>query len=128
MRGNKEKIQSYIDKWTEEQEYIINKVESKAGRSLNQNSTFYKLFTDIWNHLWESKEDVHDMMLWWVFWTKEVTIWILTKDVLIEKHTSKLCKEQWIKFIDTMLAFCKKYNLPITITSREITNLYESYN
>ena len=68
------------------------------------------------------------MMLWWIFWTKEVRIWIITREVNIEKHTSKLTKEQWIKFIDTMLAFAKRENMPITVDSAEIKSLYESYN
>lgn len=118
----------FLQKQKHNQEWIIQKTNSKKWRTLAQNKTFWKLFKDVGNHLWESKDDVHDMMLWWVFWTKEVTIWILTKEVLIEKHTSKLTKEKGIKFIDTMLAFCKKYNLPITITSREIESLYKSYN
>lgn len=118
----------YMDKSEETQVFICIKKESKKWRSINQNNTFYKLFTDIGNHLWETKEDVHDMMLWWIFWTKEVRIWIITREVNIEKHTSKLTKEQWIKFIDTMLAFVKRENMPITVTSREITSLYDSFN
>jgi hypothetical protein len=94
---------------------------------LQQNKVFYKLFTDIWNHLWETKEDVKQMMLAWVFGTREVTIWRITKEINIEKHTHKLTKEQWIKFIDTILAFCKKYDLPITITPIEIQSLYDNY-
>ena len=118
----------YMDKSEETQVFICIKKESKKGRSINQNNTFYKLFTDIGNHLWETKDDVHDMMLWWIFWTKEVRIWIITREVNIEKHTSKLTKEQWIKFIDTMLAFAKRENMPITVDSAEIKSLYESYN
>lgn len=121
-------IQEYMENWKEEQVYIIEKATTKPWRSLQQNKTFYKLFTDIGNHLWETKEDVHDMMLWGIFGTKEVKIWVITRDVNIEKHTSKLTKEQGIKFIDTMLAFTKRENMPITVTSAEIKNLYESYN
>jgi hypothetical protein len=85
------------------------------------------LFENIGSHLWENKEDVHDMMLAWVFWTRTVKIGRIEKEVLIEKHTSKLDKDQGRKFIDTILAFCKKYDLPITITSKDIESLYNSY-
>ena len=116
------------DKLTKQFVCLISTKETKEIRTLQQNRTFYKLFTDIWNHLWEKKDDVHDMMLWWVFWTKEVTIWRITREVNIEKHTSKLDKEKGIKFIDTILLFCKKYNMPITVTPRELQSLYDSYN
>ena len=118
----------YLKTQKEETEWIYKKKKTKAGRSLNQNNLFYQLFTDIWNHLWEEKDDVHDMMLWWTFWTHTVKIWRIEKEILNEKHTSKLTKEQGIKFIDTMIKFCEKYDIPVTVTSREIKSLYESYN
>lgn len=128
MQWTHEDIMIYMDKYPDDQIYIIHKKESKPWRTLQQNNTFYKLFTDIGNHLWEDKDDVHDMMLWWTFWTREVTIWKIKKEVLIEKHTSKLDKEQGTRFIKTILAFCEKYDLPITVTSREIQSLYNTYN
>lgn len=124
-----EKVWDYLNKQKEEQEIIvlISNKETKEIRTLAQNNTFWKLFTDIGNHLWEDKHDVHDMLLGWVFGTHTVKLGRIEREVLNEKHTSKLTKEQGIKFIDTILAFCRKYNLPITITSREIKDLYESY-
>ena len=122
-------ITEYLEKQKEDKElvvYIANS-ETKEIRTLQQNKTFYKLFTDIWNHLWEKKDDVKEMLLAWVFWTRLVKIWKIEKEVNIEKHTSELTKEQWIKFIDTILAFCEREKLPITITSREIESLYNSY-
>lgn len=101
---------------------------TKEQRTKAQNATFYKLFTDIWNHLWETKDDVHDYLLWWVFWTHPVKLWKITKEVNNEQHTSKLSKEQWIRFIDTILKFCERENIPVTITPREKQSLYESYN
>ncbi len=118
----------YLQTQKEDINWVCEKTKNKSWRTLSQNKAFQKLFTDIWNHLWEDKDDIHDMMLWWVFGTKEVTIGRITKDVLIEKHTANLSMEKWTKLIDTILAFCKKYDLPITITSREIQSLYESYN
>ena len=128
MKWTKEIIQEYMDNWKEEQEYIIEKATTKPWRTLAQNNTFYALFTDIWNHLWEKKDDVHDMLLWWVFWVKEVKIGKITREVNIEKHTSKLTKEQGIRFIDTILKFCERESIPITLTSRQIDSLYESFN
>ena len=124
-----EEIWNYFNDLKEEQEIIviISKKENSTTRTLSQNKTFWKLFTDIWNHLWETKEDIKDMLLWGVFWTREVKVWRITREVNIEKHTHKLTKEQWIKFIDTTLAFCKKYDLPITVTPRELQDLYNSY-
>lgn len=125
-----EDITDHLEALDEDKEVVIliSSKETKEMRTIQQNKTFYKLFTDIGNHLWESKEDVHDMMLWGIFWTRSVTIWRITKEINVEKHTSKLTKDQGIHFIDTMLAFVKKYDMPITVTSREIDSLYESYN
>jgi len=116
------------EKLTKQFVCLISTKETKEIRTAWQNRTFYKLFTDIWNHLGEHKDDVHDMLLGWVFWTKQVTIGRITREVNIEKHTSKLDKEKGKRFIDTILDFCKRENMPITITSRELQSLYESYN
>ncbi len=119
----------YLDKQDSEKDIIvyISKKETKEMRTLAQNKTFWKLFTDIWNHLWEKKENVKEMMLWGVFWTEKIKVWRITREINIEKHTHKLTKEQWIHFIDSILAFTKKYNMPITVTPRELQNLYDSY-
>lgn len=124
-----EKIAEMIEKLKDNEQLnvMISKKITKEMRSLAQNRTFYKLFTDIGNHLWEDKDDVHDMLLAWVFWTREVKLWRITKDILIEKHTSELDKIKWKKFIDMILAFTKKYDMPITVDSREVQSLYDSY-
>jgi hypothetical protein len=103
------------------------KAKSKESRTLAQNRTFYKLFTDIWNHIWYTKEEVKEFMLWWVFWTKTVKHWPFTKEINIENHTHLLSKEQWIFFIESILEFCKTNDIPITITSREIESLFDSF-
>ena len=123
-------ISEYLEaRYFDNKEYIviISEKETKEIRTLAQNKSFRKLFTDIWNHLWETKEDVKEMLLGWVFGTKEVKIWKIIRDVNIEKHTSELTKEQWIHFIECILAFVKKYDMPITITSNELKSLFDSY-
>ena len=105
----------------------IEKANSKEAKTRQQEKTYYKLFTDIWNHLWEKPEDVKQMLLWWVFGTKEVKIWKITRDINIKTKTSELTKEEAIQFIDTILAFVKKYDMPITIESREFKSLIDNY-
>jgi len=124
-----EQLWEWIEKNHDKEKIVayISTKETKEIRSLSQNATFYKLFTDIGNHLWEKKDDVHDMLLAWVFGTRTVTIWKIVKEVNIEKHTSKLDKEQGIRFIDTILKFVERESMPITITSREIQSLHDSY-
>lgn len=124
------KICNYLDKYTKSENIIvyISEKETKEIRTLGQNNTFWKIFTEIWNHLWYSKEEIHDIMLWWVFGTYTVELWFIKKEMLNKPKTSKLNKEEWIKFIDEMIWFCKKHNIPIEITPREIQSLYESYN
>lgn len=120
----------YLEKIDDEKEifiYVWNK-QTKEIRSLSQNNTFWKLFTDIWNHLWYTKEETHDILLMWVFWTKTLKLWKIEKEVALKPKTSELTKEEWKNFIDTILAFCKREDLPITITSKELRSLYESYN
>ena len=57
MKWNKEKIQQYIDKWKEEQEYICEKTTTKAGRTLAQNRTWSKILTAVWIHkYWDLAE------------------------------------------------------------------------
>lgn len=123
------KLAEYLKDKKEDEVFnlLISKKITKEMRSLAQNRTFYKLFTDIWNHLWETSEDVKIYLLSAIFWTKTLTLWKTSIEVPLESHTSKLTKEQWKIFIDTILKFCEAKDLPITITSRELESLYLSY-
>jgi len=82
-----EQASTFIDKNSNKEKLVcyISTKETKEIRSISQNSTFYKLFTDIWNHLWETKDDIHDMMLAWIFWTKTVKVWVFEREVNNEK-------------------------------------------
>lgn len=125
-----DKVCEYLDKQKEDKEIIVviaNK-DTKKIRSLSQNNTFWKLFTEIWNHLWYKKEEIHDILLGWVFGTYEITIWPVNKQMLNKPKTSELTKEEWIHFIDSILEFCKTHNIPVEITPREIQSLYNSFN
>ena len=123
-----EKLFEILEK-KQDKEIIIEIVDkkSKRWRSIAQNNSFYKLFTDIWNHLWEDKEAVKEMLLAWIFWTTIKKLWIFEKDVNNEPKTSKLSIEQWKEFIDKTLAFVDKYQMPITLTSIEKQDLYNWY-
>lgn len=120
----------YLESLKQNEEIIvwINKKENRETRSLSQSRTFRLLFTGIWNHLWYSKEEIHDIMLWWVFGTYEVVLWPITKQMLNKPKTSELSKEEWIHFITSIIEFCKKENIPVEITSRDIQSLYDSFN
>jgi hypothetical protein len=48
--------------------------------------------------------------------------------MLNKPKTSELTKEEWIFFIDSIIEFCKSNNIPVEITPRELTSLYESFN
>ena len=114
--------------WQDEDiEWIIQKKNTKQGRTLAQNRTWYKLFSAISKHLWYSVQEVKMYMLSWCFWTKILKMSKEKMEIPVISQTSDLTKEQWIFFIDTILAFVKIKNVPVEITSREINNLYDSY-
>lgn len=127
-------VEVYIEVWKflEKNEHkqihcFISTKETKEIRTLAQNRTFYKLFTDIGNHLWETPEDIKEILLKWIFWVRVIKMWNFESEQAIEKHTSKLDIVQGKEFIDKTLAFVKKYNMPITIESKELKSLYDSY-
>jgi len=114
--------------WQDEDiEWIIQKKDTKQGRTLAQNRTWYKLFSAISKHLWYSVQEVKMYMLSWCFWTKILKMSKEKMEIPVISQTSDLTKEQWIFFIDTILAFVKIKNVPVEITSREINSLYDSY-
>ena len=128
MKWTQEVINEYMDNWKPEQEYICEKISTKAGRTLSQNSTFWKIFKGIGDKLWYSKEVVRTNILTALFWTYEVQMFWSTHLIANKTSTATLTKEEWIHVIDWALAYATKIDAWIVITSREIKSLYESYN
>lgn len=106
----------------------ISEKETKIMRTKAQNNTFYMLFDWIWKHLWEDTTRVKMYFMWWCFWVKKTKLSNTYMELPIKIETHLLEKHEWIFLIDTLLAFIKIKNIPIKITSREITDLYNSYN
>jgi len=117
----------YIDKGKEDQVYICVKKESKEWRTIQQNRTWYKLFNSISSHLWYNVDEVKMFLLAGTFGTHKMKLNTEEIEVPNENKTSKLTKEQWIFFIDTILQFVKLKDIPVEITSAETQNLYNSY-
>ena len=128
MIWTKLEIEKYMDKWTEEQEYIIDKKESKAGKTRRQEKTYYKIFWWIWNFLWYDKEVVKQNILKALFGTYEVKMFWETHLVANKSRTRDLTKEEAILLIDSSLAYAKNIGAGIEITSVEMQSLYDSYN
>jgi len=128
MKWNKTKIIDYLNKWKEGQEYICDKIESKAGRTRQQEKTYYKLINAISTHLWYNTEETKIFLLAGTFGTHKMKLHKEEIEVPNESRTSSLTKEQAIFFIDTILAFVKIKDIPVKITPREVQSLYDSYN
>jgi len=128
MKWTKQIIQQYIDKGKQDQVYICVKEENKEWRTIAQNRTWYKLFNWISTHLWYNIEEVKSFLLAGTFGTHKMKLNTEEIEVPNESRTSKLTKEQWIFFIDTILKFVKLKDIPVEITPREIQSLYDSYN
>lgn len=127
MKGNAIEIMNYLDKWKEGQIYIIDKIESKTGRTRQQEKTWYKLFNAISTHLWYNVEEVKSFLLAGTFGTHTMKLNTEEIEVPNESRTSTLTKEQWIFFIDTILKFVKLKDIPVEITPLEVQSLYDSY-
>lgn len=117
----------FLETQPKDVDWVIQKKETKQGRSLAQNRTWYKLFWAISKHLGYSIQEVKIYMLSWCFWTKTLKMSREKIEVPVISNTSDLTKEQWIFFIDTIIAFAKIKNVPVEITSEEVRNLYDSY-
>lgn len=125
MKWNKEKITNYMK---DNQVYICVKEESKEGRTLQQNRTWYKLFNWISSHLWYNTDEVKSFLLAGTFGTHKMKLNTEEIEVPNESRTSMLTKEQGIFFIETILAFVKMKDIPINITPIEVQSLYDSFN
>jgi len=127
MIGNKEKVLEYLekDKWSI---YIIEKHTTKAGRTLAQNRTFYKIFKGIWDKLWYSKETVKKNILTALFWTYECKMFWKIHLIPNKLSTTELSKEEAIELITGALEYAKKIDAGIEIIPREVNDLYNSFN
>ena len=128
MQWTKVEILEYLNKWKEDQIYIIDKKESKTWRTRRQEKTYYKILNAIANHLGYNIEEVKIYMLSWCFGTHPLKLSKEYMKIPNISRTSELTKTQWIFFIDTLLQFVEIKGVPVTITSAEVQNLYESYN
>ena len=128
-KGDKKHIIEQIEK-LKEAEYIcyIWKKENKEAKTRQQEKTYYKILNAISKHLWYTTQEVKIYILSWCFWTKPLKLNREYMEIPVISETKKLTKEQWIFFIDTLLAFTKLKNVPVEITSREVQDLYLSYN
>jgi len=101
--------------------------ETIEQRTISQNSTFYRLFSWIWKHLWEDTQTIKIYFLIWCFWSRKINLSKTEMEIPIISETSKLNKEQWILLIDTLIRFTKKHNIPCEITPKELQSLYNSF-
>ena len=127
MIWNKEEIIKFLETKKEDERWFIDKEKNKSSHTRQQQKTWYKLFNWISTHLWYNTEEVKSFLLAWTFGTH--TMQLNTEEIQVpnESRTSQLTKEQWIFFIDTILAFVKLKDIPVEITPREISSLYDSY-
>ena len=108
-------------------EWIYEKKESKAWRSLAQNRTYWKIFKAIWDKLWYKKETVRTNILTALFWTYECRMFWEIHLVPNKTSTTELDKEEAIQVIDWALWYAQKIWAWIEITPREIQDLYNNY-
>ena len=133
MQWTHEDVMIYMDKNTDDQIYIIDKKETKAGRTRQQEKTYYKIFAAI--SVFESSkwptvsvQEVKMYMLGWCFGTHKIKLSKSEMEVPNKSETSKLTKQDWIFLIDTLLLYCKVKKIPVVIEWPEIQWLYNTYN
>ncbi len=128
MIWNKDEIIEFLQNKKEDERWFIDKEKNKSSHTRQQQKTWYKLFNWISTHLWYNVEEVKSFLLAGTFGTH--TMQLNTEEIQVpnESRTSQLTKEQWIFFIDTILQFVKLKDIPVEITPREISSLYDSYN
>jgi len=133
IKGKKQevfnKMVEFLDKCSDEEIIYcyFSKKETKEIKTRSQEKTYYKILDAISKHLWYSLQEVKIYMLSWCFWTKTLQMSKEKMEIPIISETKLLTKEQWIFFIETLLAFVKIKNVPVEITSNEIKNLLLTY-
>ena len=128
MQWTHEAIMIYMDKNPDDQIYIIDKKETKAGRTRQQEKTYWKIFKWIGGKLWYKKEVVRTNLLTALFWTYEVKMFWEIHLIPNKTSTTELTKEDAIDLIDASLAYAKKIDAWIEIEWPEIQSLYNTYN
>ena len=103
-------------------EKLTTEIRTKA-----QNNMFQWVFTQIWNHLWEKKDDVKMYFLAWMFWTKTLKLSQKEYEFPIISHTSDLTKEQAMDLISILFKFIAKHKVPCKYTPRDLQSLYDNY-
>lgn len=126
MIGTTDEIFNYLYDKKADDVFEIKKKEKKSLRSLAQNNFFYWLFSEIWNHLWESKEDVKKYFMIWCFWIKEIEMFWVKQQIPIKNTTKELKKEEAIFLINTLWKFVWTHNIPCKYTPREVESLLNS--
>ena len=117
----------YLKTQKEDTDWVFDKSTTKAGKTRQQEKTYYKLFWAISKHLWYNMQEVKIYMLSGCFWTKKLKLSKEEMEIPVISNTSDLTKEQWIFLIDTLIAFAKIKNVPVKIENAEIQNLYATY-
>jgi len=128
MIWTKKEIIAKLEEAREWELYILEKKETKAWRTLQQNKTYWKIFKGIWDKLWYSKEVVRSNVLTALFWTYQVLMFWEIHKLPKKSSTTELSKQEAIQVIDWALEYAKKIDAWIEITPREVQNLYDSYN
>lgn len=114
---------NYLQTQKEETEWVLEKKNTKKGRTLWQNSFFYWLFNSIEKQSPFSTEVIKQYILWRVFWKKEV-YWDLVNN---KTQTSKLEKKEADDLINWLIIFCEENWLEIKYTNRDFENLLNTY-
>lgn len=127
MIWTKETLLPILESAEEELLWILEKKETKAGRTLAQNRTYWKIFKGIGDKLGYPKEVVKRNILIALFWTYECQMFWEVHLIPNKSSTTELDKTEAIQVIDWALEYAKKIDAGITITPKEITSLYESY-
>lgn len=127
MIWNKQEIIDFLDTQKEDALFFIDKEESRASKTRQQEKTYYKLMTDISKHLWYNVDEVKMYLLSWCFWTKKLKLSKTEIEIPVISRTRDFTKEQWIFFIDTLLKFIELKKIPITLTTQDVKNLYDNY-
>ena len=128
MIWTKQQILEKLEKANDDELWILDKKETKIWKTRQQEKTYYKILNAIANHLGYNIQEVKIYILSWCFGTHPLKLSKEYMEIPNISKTSELTKEQGIFFIDTLLQFVKIKDVPVVITSREVQNLYETYN
>ena len=108
--------------------YFFEKADTKEKRSLAQNAGFHQWIDAICKHTWDEMDDLKQRLLVKLFWNSVKKIW--WEDIIVQNKTStkNMDKEEASKYIDAVNTIWKFLWMWILIKSRDVLNLYDSYN